>query len=157
MQLNISVIERQSLRSHHHSFVWELSCSDAECPTEPASSLIQLLQLQFHQKCTGFTGNIYWICFSHDASIFSYQSPSPFEAWLLWVRERKQKSKFTQLCLQSNFNWTSTERTIDVLFISINAVSAKGPIVSFRETGLWPFVRGLQTQRQLRWLQVVVE
>lgn len=50
-----------------------------------------------------------------------------------------------------------TERIIDVLFISINAVTAKGQVASFRETGLWAFVRGLQTQRQLRWLGEAVE
>lgn len=78
------------------------------------------------------------------------------EAELQWVRERKQKSKFSQLSLQSNFNWMSTEHTIAVLFISTNAVTTKGQIVSFRKTGLWSFVRGLQTQRQLRWLWEVV-
>lgn len=156
-QLNISVVERQLLWSHHHNVVWELSCSDAECPTEPASSLIQLLRLQFHRKRTSFAGNIRWICFSHDASISAYQSPRPLEAGLQRMRDRKQKSKFTQLSLQSNFDWMSTECTIDVLFISINAVTAKGQIVSFRQTGLWAFVKGLQTQRQLRWLWEVVE
>lgn len=109
------------------------------------------------KKRTGFTGNLFWICFSHDASIGAYQSPSPFETALQRVSERKQKSKFTQLSLRSNFNWMSTKRAIDVQFISTNAVTAKGQIASFRETGLWAFVRGLQTQRHLRWLREFVK
>lgn len=76
--------------------------------------------------------------FSHDASIFAYQSPNPLEEELQWVGKKKKTIIQVETVKQFQLN---EHRTLPLMSYSslLMLLLWKGQVESFRDAGVWAF------------------